>query len=72
MLLVFDVGNTETTIGLCDLAMFRKVAISTGPSSGALFIDGTASVWAEDTGARPIRELSTIPTAAEAAASSTL
>jgi hypothetical protein len=60
-----------TTIGLCSFAMLRKVAMSTGPLSGALFIGGTVSVCATDDGAKSRREAMTIPTAAEATASKT-
>ena len=57
-----------TTIGDCAFAMFRNVDASIGPVIGALFIGGTAIVWAEDTGVRPIREKMTVLTASVATA----
>ena len=44
-----------TTVGTCALAMLRKVAASIGPASGALFIAGTPTVWADDAGEDPLR-----------------
>ena len=59
-----------TTIGDCDFAMLRKVCASIAPVSGALFIGGTAIVWAEEDGVRSRRDAITMPTASEATASS--
>ena len=39
-----------------------------GPVSGALLAGGAATVWALDSGARPRRDASTMPTASEARA----
>ena len=49
------------------LAMFRNVAASTGPLSGALFIGGAAAIGcADEAGVRSSRDAITIPTASEA------
>jgi len=42
------------------------VSADSGPVSGALFIGGTAIVWADDTGDRSSRDAMTIPTATDA------
>ena len=55
-----------TTAGLMALAMFRKVAASTGPLSGALFMGGAAMVCADEAGVKSRREAMTIPTASDA------
>ena len=57
-----------TTVGTCALAMFRKVAESMAPESGALFIAGTPTDWADDAWGRPHCDAMTIPTAADATA----
>ena len=67
----FDLVRMFTTNGEAALAMFRKVVASTGPLSGALLADGTASDWAYERGARSRREASTMPTASDATAIST-
>ncbi len=68
----FDLVLMFTTKGEAALAMFLKVAASTGPLSGALLADGTASDWASNRGARSRREAMTMPTASDATAMSTV
>jgi hypothetical protein len=48
--------------------MLRNVVASIGPVIGALFIDGTFTVCADEAGARSSREAMTIPTAIPATA----
>ena len=67
----FDCVRMLTTNGEAALAMFLNVVASTGPASGALLADGTASDWASERGARSRREASTMPTASDATAIST-
>ena len=57
-----------TTVGTCAFAMLRKVAESIAPDSGALFIGGTATVWADEAWGRPHCDAITMPTAADATA----
>jgi hypothetical protein len=57
-----------TTIGDIAFATLRKVCASIAPAMGALFIGGTASVCADEGGARSSRDAMTIPTASEATA----
>jgi hypothetical protein len=52
-----------TTIGDCALATLRNVCASSAPVTGALFIAGTASAWADDWGERSSCEAITIPAA---------
>ena len=54
-----------TTIGCCALATFRKVWASSGPVTGALFIAGAVSVWADDIGVKSKRDAITMPTASD-------
>jgi hypothetical protein len=60
-----------TTIGDCDFAIVRNVVASTGPLSGALLVDGIASVCADDVGDRSSREAITMPTTSDAMATRT-
>ena len=65
--------TTYTATGspvLTALAMFRNVAASTGPESGALFIGGAASVCADESGDKSSRDAMTMPTASDATARS--
>jgi hypothetical protein len=55
-----------TTVGICALAMLRKVEASIGPPSGLLFIGGMVATWADDAGVRSRRDAITIPTATDA------
>jgi hypothetical protein len=55
-----------TTVGVTAFAMFRKVAASTGPLSGALFAAGAGIVCAADRVVRSRRDANTIPTMIEA------
>jgi hypothetical protein len=57
-----------TTIGDWALAMLRNVSASIGPPMGALFIAGTAIVWAAEAGVSSSREAITSATANEATA----
>ena len=50
--------------------MFRNVAASTAPVSGALFMGGGTSVCADEAGDRSRRDAMTMPTASEATARS--
>jgi len=55
-----------TTHGVADFAMLRNVSAFSGPVTGALFIDGTGIVCADEVGARSSREAMTMPTASDA------
>ena len=55
-----------TTIGDCAFAMLRKVWASIGPPIGALFIDGTAIVCADEAGVNSSRDAMTSATANDA------
>jgi hypothetical protein len=57
-----------TTVGVCALAISRKVPSVMAPLSGAWFAAGTGIVCAEDSGDRSRREAITMPTASEATA----
>ena len=48
--------------------MFRNVAASMAPASGALFIGGTVIVWADEACGSPHCDAMTIPTAVDATA----
>ena len=60
-----------TTIGDCAFAMLRNVVASMEPAIGALLVAGMVMVCADDAGARPRREATTIPTTSEAMATRT-
>ncbi len=57
-----------TTAGAIDLAMLRNVVASIVPDSGALLVDGTDTVCADDEGVKSILEVITTVTAMEAIA----
>jgi hypothetical protein len=52
-----------TTIGCCAFATLRNVWASSAPVTGALFMGGAVSVWADDAGVRSSRDAMTMPTA---------
>ena len=60
-----------TTAGAAALAIVRNVVASIAPVSGAVLLDGTAIVCADDTGVKSIRDVITAVTAIDASAIST-
>src|SRR5262249_17028681 len=51
-----------TTVGEAVFAMLWNVSSVSAPVTGALFIAGTARLWADDAGVRSRRDAMTIPT----------